>query len=288
MTTTATLRTFGWKSTVLGRTKRLSVLLPPGHATNAGISYPTLYLLHGYGGNRDTWVTHTELKMLVARLGLIVVMPESGRRWLINDWRNNRYEDYLLGEVMPFAEETLGSAPDREARAIAGFSMGGATAVMHALRHPDLFGVAASLGGAFDAASRQGDPYADLGYDPELLVPVEADHNRTWGPPGSETRLEYDPFRLITLNGERDSTALYLDVGVDDHARILGGNRRLHQRLGALGVDHVYRERPGGHAWEYIRDALPEMLLFVADCLTVRDPEGAHESGRPERSATGA
>jgi S-formylglutathione hydrolase len=287
MTTTATLRTFGWKSAALDRTKQLSVLLPQGYAPNAGVSYPTLYLLHGYGGNRHTWVTHTELQKLVQPLGLIVVMPESGRRWLINDWRDNRYEDYLLNEVIPFAEETLGGRPDRGARAIAGFSMGGATAVMHALRRPDLFGVAASLGGAFDAASRQGDPYADLRDDPTLLMPVEGDHNRTWGPPGSETRLEYDPFRLMTLNEQGDSIALYVDVGIDEHPRILGANRRLHQGLAALGVDHVYRERPGGHAWEYIRDALPEMLGFVADCLNVRDAEGTHEGDRPERSATG-
>jgi putative tributyrin esterase len=217
---------------------------------------------------------------------VIVVMPESGRRWLINDWRNNRYEDYLLDEVISFAEGTLGSRPDRGARAIAGFSMGGATAVMHALRHPDLFCAAASLGGAFEAASRIGDPYADLRFDPEMLMPVEADHNRTWGPPGSETRLKYDPFRLMTLEGQRHSVALYVDVGTDDHPRILSGNRQLHQGLGALAVDHMYRERPGGHAWEYIHDALPEMLLFVADRLNVRDAVGAVEGSRPERSTT--
>jgi putative tributyrin esterase len=285
MTTAATLRTVSWKSTVLGRTKQLSVLLPPGHAPGSGTSYPTLYLLHGWGGNRDTWVTHTELIRLVEPLGLIVVMPESGRRWLINDCRNNRYEDYLLDEVIPFAERTLGSKPDRGARAIAGFSMGGATAVMHTLRHPDVFGVAASLGGAFEAASRIGDPYADVRLDPEMFMPEEADHNRTWGPPGSETRLEYDPFRLMSLLGQRHPAALYVDVGIDDHPRILGGNRRLHEGLGALGVEHRYTERPGAHAWEYIRDALPEMLLFVAGCLNARDTDGTNESGLAERSA---
>jgi S-formylglutathione hydrolase FrmB len=286
VTTASTLKTFGWRSSVLGRTKHLRVLLPPGHTTGGGATYPTLYLLHGYGGNRESWTTHTELKELVDPLGLIVVMPESGRRWLINDHRNNRYEDYLVEEVVPFAEETLGSRPNRAARGIAGFSMGGATAVMHALRHPDLFCVAASLGGAFEAASRLGDPYADLRVDPEMLMPSEADHNRTWGPPGSDTRLEYDPFRLTRARRRRQSVALYIDVGIDDHPRILGGNRRLHQGLGAIGVDHMYRERPGGHAWEYIRDALPEMLLFVAERLNGRATERAHVGRRPERSAT--
>ncbi|MGH7722020.1 MAG: alpha/beta hydrolase [Candidatus Dormibacteria bacterium] len=270
--TAATLRTFSWRSAVLGRTKHLSVLLPPGHTPGAATKYPTLYLLHGYGGNRATWVSHTDLRRLVEPLGLIVVMPESGRRWLINDCRNNRYEDYLLDEVISFAEDTLGSRPQRGARAIAGFSMGGATAMMHALRHPDLFRVAASLGGAFEAATRRGDPYTHLRRDSEMLMPTEADHNRTWGPPGSRTRLEYDPFTLLRSRAQRPSAAPYLDVGTDDHPRILDGNRRLHQELVARDIDHVYKERPGGHAWDYIRAALPEMLLYVADSLHAPQP----------------
>jgi S-formylglutathione hydrolase FrmB len=163
--------------------------------------------------------------------------------------------------------------------------MGGATAVMHALRHPDLFCVAASIGGAFEAASRLGDPYADLRVEPEMLMPSEADHNRTWGPAGSETRLEYDPFRLLRARGRGLVSALYIDVGIDDHARILHGNRRLHHELDELGVSHSYTERPGGHAWEYIRDALPQMLRFVADHVDVRDTKPAlrtaHVGGRP-------
>jgi putative tributyrin esterase len=285
VTTASTLQTFGWRSTALGRTKRISVLLPRGHTTDGGASYPTLYLLHGYGGNRESWITHTELQDLVEPLGLIVVMPESGRRWLINDHRHHRYEDYLLGEVVPFAEGTLGSRPDREDRGIAGFSMGGATAVIHALRHPDTFCVAASLSGAFEASSRLGDPYAELRVDPGMLMPSEADHNRTWGPAGSQTRLEHDPFRLLRVQGRGQGASLYIDVGTDDHARILDGNRRLHQELDALGVDHSYTERPGGHGWEYIRHALPDLLRFVADRIAGGDAAAtlgtAHVGGGP-------
>jgi S-formylglutathione hydrolase FrmB len=88
------------------------------------------------------------------------------------------------------------------------------------------------------------------------------------------------------MRGQGQPAALYVDVGIDDHPRTLGGNRRLHQGLGAIGVDHMYTERPGGHAWEYIRDALPEMLLFVAERLNGRATERAHVGRRPERSAT--
>ena len=87
-------------------------------------------------------------------------------------------------------------------------------------------------------------------------------------------------------HGRRQAAALYIDVGIEDHARILGGNRRLHSQLDALGVAHSYTERPGGHAWEYIRDALPAMLHFVADRLWVCDTKPtlrtADANGKPD------
>src|SRR5207248_269703 len=35
----------------------VSVYLPPGYKANCRVSYPTLYMVHGAGGNEDDWST---------------------------------------------------------------------------------------------------------------------------------------------------------------------------------------------------------------------------------------
>ena len=75
----------------------------------------------------------------------IVVLPECGRNWFINDHAGKRYEDYLVGELIPLVRERYGAA----GRAcIGGFSMGGASAFFLALKHPDAFAAAFAVAGA--------------------------------------------------------------------------------------------------------------------------------------------
>src|SRR5262245_43725435 len=214
----ATVVTPAWPSPALNRIKRVNVVLPRGYGTGDR-RYPVLYLLHGYGGNRDTWLYNTGLLGSVRAYSMIVVLPESGRRWFINDYEGNRYEDYLVGELLPLVDETFRTVPDRAGRAIGGFSMGGAAAVFQALRHPDRFGAAASLSGAFEAPLREGDPYAGHRADPGLLMPTVDSHERVWGAPGSPTRRGYDPYRL--LDRSTTTAALFLAVGTDDYDRMV-------------------------------------------------------------------
>ncbi|GAB3878484.1 hypothetical protein GCM10029964_029200 [Kibdelosporangium lantanae] len=188
--TSATVVTESWFSPALDRSKRVNIMLPPGY-TEGTRSYPVLFLLHGYGGNRDTWLRNTST---LAEIDLIVVCPESGRRWFINDHAGHRYEDYLVRELVDRVDAHYRTT---SRRGIAGFSMGGAAAVFQALRHPEVFTLAASLAGAFGAPLRTGDPYSAFRDDPTLLMPTVESHELVWGPPGSPTRQEYAPEALL-------------------------------------------------------------------------------------------
>ncbi|MGV9967918.1 alpha/beta hydrolase, partial [Streptomyces olivaceus] len=158
-----------WWSEALGRQKSVSVVLPPGY-TATGRPFPVLYLLHSYGGNRTTWLTCPSLADCAAAHRMILVLPESGRYWLINDAGGRRYEDYFVHEVVGQVEKRYNTVASRAGRAVAGFSMGGATALFHTLRHPDLFAVAGSHGGAFEAPLREGDPYASHRADQRMMM----------------------------------------------------------------------------------------------------------------------
>lgn len=132
--------------------------LPPGYATTIE-RYPVIYLLHGNGQTDDSFLQiglQATLDRLIARHTIppmIAVMIQGGpgtNNWLDHDTR--RYEAYVL-EVQRLVDRALPTIPDRKARAIAGYSMGGYGAMHLALTHPQRFAVAESWLGFFDGLS---------------------------------------------------------------------------------------------------------------------------------------
>lgn len=249
-----------YRSASLGRDKYVRLLMP-----RSGEIEGVCYLLHSYAGNFKSWSERTPLAFLAARLPLLFVMPESGRRWFIDDAEGRPYGRYLLEELMPAVEAEFAPATTRDTRFIGGFSMGGAAAVFHALRRPDLFGAAFAHAGAFHAARRDGDPYAAERGSRDLLMPDVQAHEAVWGPLGSATRAEYDPQSVV----ERFAAAahppprLYLDVGTEDHRRVVDTVRDFHTILDAFGIEHEYHELRGAHTWDYVSAALPSSLAFL-------------------------
>lgn len=249
-------------SSALGTDKLVDVLVPPAPRAAAN---PVLVLLHGFGGSRRTWTEQTRLVDHLLGTDLVVVLPESGRRWFVNDHAGHRYEDYLVDELVPLVRQSFPTT--RDGWAIGGFSMGGASALMQALRHPRLFSVVVSHAGAFEGPLRLGDPYAALRAEPTTLIPSTQVHERVWGPAGSPTRTTYDPYRLLASRRSGARLSVYADVGTDDYQRIIRMNRNIASALRAAGIDLSYHERPGGHDLGFVDDALGRSLEFVLDHL---------------------
>jgi S-formylglutathione hydrolase len=257
-----------WWSESIGRTKSVNVVLPAAYAA-VGKPFPVLYLLHSYGGNRNSWLQCPGLAALTDAHEIILVLPESGRSWLVNDARGRRYEDYLVDEVVGHVDAQFNTAAGRSGRAVAGFSMGGACAVFHSLRHPDLFSTAGSISGAFEAPLRRGDPYSRYRADRDIMMPTVHAHERVWGPPGSATRREYDPYRLLERMDATLPLEMRLDIGLHDYPRMVAMNRAMRDALLAHFVRHSYHEHPGGHDWGFVDTCLPALFAFVHDRVTV-------------------
>ena len=62
--------------------------------------------------------------------------------------------------------------------------------------------------------------------------------------------LAWDPLTLVETHfeGLKSLKALYIDCGTIDQYDLVYGARRLHRRLGALGVTHRYEEFPDTHS----------------------------------------
>ena len=82
----------------LGRTKKLSVLLPANYDPLK--RYPVLYLLHGFTGVHEDWWKRTKLQQYVKDIPMIVVMPDAENSWYVDSFTepNEQFETYLVKE----------------------------------------------------------------------------------------------------------------------------------------------------------------------------------------------
>jgi S-formylglutathione hydrolase FrmB len=133
---------FTFHSASLNRDMPYRVLLPEHIAP--GQKLPVLYLLHGGGGGFHDWSNYSSVARY-AEHGLILVMPEGNSSYYTNsaDRPQDRYEDYIVHDLVADVEQRLPAVNGRAYRGIAGVSMGGFGAVVLALKHPDLFVFAA-------------------------------------------------------------------------------------------------------------------------------------------------
>ncbi|WP_417496482.1 alpha/beta hydrolase [Maricaulis sp.] len=114
------------------------------------------------------------------------------------------------------------------------------------------------------AATYDPDPDAFLG----IKLPVTMD-TCEMDPVAWERWKKWDPLELVETRSEGLKTmkALYIDCGDVDQYNLVYGARRMHKRLTALGVDHVYQEFPDDHSSvDYRMDvSLPILSKALAD-----------------------
>ena len=139
----------------------LHVYLPHNYETS-GESFPTVYALTGFTGRGKMFLNDSAFAPnLAERLDkligegkirpMIVVMPDCftyyGGSQYINSSATGDYEDYLINEIVPFVDENFRTVKDKNSRAGMGKSSGGYGALIMAMRHADIFGLACSTSG---------------------------------------------------------------------------------------------------------------------------------------------
>ncbi len=205
---------------------------------------PVLYLLHGLSDDDTIWLRRTSIERYVAEFGLAVVMPQVHRSFYLDGEYTGAYWTFVAEELPALVAGFFRVSQAREDTFVAGLSMGGYGAMLHALRQPGRFAAAASLSGALDvgAWAEGGDPHGLLrtiaggrslaGTDADLLTLLDrADVGR----PAAAVRAVRDRGRA---------------GGRQPEVRRAGGGRRgerdlrvrpRHARVGLLGPDHPRR-----------------------------------------------
>ena len=143
----------------------------------------------------------------------------------LRDANFKKFTDALLTEVMPRVEGEYRVTKDRNARAIAGLSMGGSESLLTGLNHLDTF----SWIGAFSSGG----------------IPED---------------FEKD-FPALDAKANQQLHLLWIACGTEDH--LITVNRNLREWLKTKGVNHTDIETPGMHTWMVWRRNLAEFAQLI-------------------------
>ncbi|WP_396042797.1 alpha/beta hydrolase-fold protein [Cellulomonas sp. P22] len=277
-------------SAALGGTISFTTYLPPGYDT-ATESYPTLYLLHGRGDTQKAWTQVSgDLDAMIADGSvppLVVVMPDApwsgGGSWYVDSQYTGTapaaggpgkaVETALTHDLVTYVDATYRTVDDRSARAVGGYSMGGAGALRYALAHQDVFSAAIVLSPAVYVPS----PPADSS-------------TRDYGAYGVGTAL-FDQARYDALNYPAALAAvdpalpvhLFIAVGDDEYANPAPADARHDLDLESAQLYNAARRVPGitaelrvmngGHDWTVWRPGFREGLTDLASYLRTTAPD---------------
>jgi S-formylglutathione hydrolase FrmB len=247
------MRDITFHSAALSRDMRYRVVLPAGLAVGAKL--PVVYLLHGGGGNFRDWSNYSDSARFAER-GLILVMPEGDESYYVNSAERpqDRYEDYIVNDLIADVESKFLVAAGRANRAIVGVSMGGFGAIKLAFSHPELFVFAAGISPAVDVPSR---PFSIK------RISQWQHHRSIFGPRGSRTRRQGDPFVLARSVDPAKAPYLFLTCG--EQEGLLPANRSFAALLKNRHFQYEFHIVPGGHNWNQWDERLPSVFQSLLE-----------------------
>ena len=254
------VETIRFQSKLVGAALPYNVILPADYDASATTRYPVLYLLHGLTGHYSDWASRSNVADYAQQYRMIVVMPEGNDGWYTDNAGvpNDKYESYILKELIPDVSQRYRTIEARYGRSIAGLSMGGYGAIKFGLKAPATFAFAASMSGAF-AITKIAEK--DLG----PLGPVLT---KLYGPMGAETRKANDVFDIVEnmpANRVASLPYFYFDCGTEDPLpSLFTSNRDLAKLMFDKKIPHEFRQLPGDHSWAYWDQQIPHILEIAS------------------------
>ena len=262
-----------YASPSLKLTRRVIVYTPPGYRSGSE-RYPVLYLLHGGGGDEEQWIALGRAPQILDNLiaqgkakPMIVVIPNGNADQVAGQDLvpsapsaggmgsgpglpviTQAFPESLVADVIPYIEKNYRAIPDRQNRAIAGLSMGGAQSIYASLSHPDKF--------AWVGLFSPGCPL--LPGARRVIEPPPSARGKTGA--GWNERLNLDAVNKLFPKADAKSTSFrlwYLSIGLD--AGLLDSTREFGGWLKSRNIPYSNVELPGhAHVWRIWRISLVE------------------------------
>ena len=134
------------------------VYLPPSYATTRKRRYPVVYFLHGFGATAERYLQFLALPASIDRAigagklqDMIFVMPNAmtqyGGSMYSDSITTGDWEAFVARDLVTYIDAHYRSIPRREARGLAGHSMGGYGTLRIGMKYSDTFGALYSMSG---------------------------------------------------------------------------------------------------------------------------------------------
>ncbi|MEO8648612.1 MAG: alpha/beta hydrolase family protein [Acidobacteriota bacterium] len=258
------VRTLQLKSKLMARDMPYRVVLPVNYDDERDKRrFGVVYLLHGLTGHYDNWTDKTGLAEYSKQYDLIIVTPEGGDGWYSDSLAvpNDKYESYVIRELIPEIDKNYRTMADREHRFVAGLSMGGYGALKFGLKYPEMFSLVGSFSGALGAASFTEKGIGAIGKTIDAI----------FGPPESDARKGNDIFGMVkdlSPDQLKKLPFIYVDCGTEDF--LFKNNRDFIDLLITKKVPHEFRELPGAHNWTFWDSQVKEFLRIAGRRITTQ------------------
>jgi enterochelin esterase-like enzyme len=144
-------------SDINGLERHVNVYVPPGYEKDTKKKYPVLYLVHGWGEDENGWSVQGHMANVMDGLiasgtavPMIVVMP-SGDIKTNSDVRkaSGNITDIYIKDMIPYIDKTFRTHTDKQNRAMAGLSRGGAQTTSTVFANMDKFAWMGTFSGFF-------------------------------------------------------------------------------------------------------------------------------------------
>ncbi|GAB4029695.1 hypothetical protein GCM10028809_20920 [Spirosoma gilvum] len=241
-----------YPSPTLGTIRRMQVYTPSGYEEGK-TKYPVLYLLHGAGGDEESWISRGRANyifdnLIAAKEAVpMIVVITNGNPDVVSSPLNRplgdgakdasgvggmgslKFEESLVNDVVPFIEKHYRVIADADHRALTGFSMGGYQTQNITNKYPNLFKYIGVMSMGLFSSYRNSDPnYSREKHVTQLKALMAAKPKFYWLGIGKADFL-YDS--VTKLRGLYDE----------------------------IGFPYTYRETAGAHNWNEWRLYLTEL-----------------------------
>lgn len=243
-------------SSTLGMSSSINVILPERPLAELGKAkkHPVLWLLHGRSDDHTIWLRRTSIERYASAAGLAVVMPAVGLSWYQDMAVGQAYRTYIQEELPLVAHSFFPLSEKRQDNFIAGLSMGGYGAFLHALSNPEKYAAAASLSGALDIATNVASA------NPMWQSSFQAAYGDLSKVKGGNADLMALAKKLARSTGPKP--ALYACCGADDF--LLDNNHAFVGHAKKVGLPLTYEEHAGrSHEWGYWDQQIQRVIEWL-------------------------